>query len=129
MRIYSNFGLIFKLVTFRGQAIRTIFIYWDSKDMGSKLSFMWLKTMSHDYNVINRRFIEGTQKTKLWIFSNLRWLLTKWSSVLSIERQNAGNVLNYQSYMVSDSQEIVHTIFTQLWIFAEHRKIFGIFFR
>ena len=72
MRIYSNFGLILKLVIFRGQTIRAIFIFWESKDMGSQFSFMGLKIMSHDYDVINRQFIEGTQKTKLWIFSNLR---------------------------------------------------------
>ena len=73
MRIYSNFCLILKLKIFRGQAIPAIFIFWELKDMGSKLSFVWLIKMSHDYDVINRQFIEGTQKMKLWIFSNLRW--------------------------------------------------------
>ena len=79
MRIYSNFGLILKLKIFRRQGIPAIFIFWESKDMGSKLSFIWLITISHDYDVINRQFIEGTQNTKFGVFSNSRWFLTKWS--------------------------------------------------
>ena len=62
MRIYSNLGLIFKLTISRRQAIPAILIFWEPKDIGSKIYFIWLITMSHDYDVI------------ILFFANLLWI-------------------------------------------------------